>query len=138
LPIEKNKKELKAALKYAHSNAASGWADFISTLQTLVVTNNANPSNTQFQLNVHQHQLGGDLRYQPAILFFEISGAIITLEFRIDGKLECNEGEVSWYLPKKVGSPGMLNWFDLKGKQSIGTSQKLAEYCLTRLTELSP
>lgn len=138
LPFEKNKKELKAALKYAHDNCSAGWVDFLSALQALVLTNNSNSNNNQFHLTIHPQQLGGDLRYQSAVLFFQISGAVITLEFRIDGNLKCGDGEVSWYLPKKAGTPGKLNWFDLKVNQSKGTSQTLADYCIKRLTELSP
>lgn len=140
LPIEKNKKDLKAAIKYAQDNSASGWNDFMAALQALVATcNNANLNGAQFELNVtYAGGSVGFLRYNSAILFFEIFGAVITLEFRLDGKSKGNEGEVSWYIPKKIGLPGKLNWFDIKNKSGIGNSQDLAQYCITRLTQLSP
>ncbi|MDX2106795.1 MAG: DUF4365 domain-containing protein [Candidatus Melainabacteria bacterium] len=135
LSVEKNKKDLKAAIKYVENNISSGWSEFGKELQKQTTTKNSNQGKVTYQLKIHQFE--GELRCQSAILFFRISGTIITLEFRVDGRFEGLDGEVFWYLPKETGSPGKLNWLDIERKDIYWSSQKLADFCITRLIELN-
>jgi hypothetical protein len=136
LPVEGSKKELKAAIEFASSNSQQEWDKFIRTLKTIVSEKNDGKSSLkQFELSC-DHQNVGHLRYGKAVLFYKISGAVVTLEFRVDGKTAWKDGEVLWLMQRKDGSAEEPNWFDLKERTAVGSSEDLTRYCLTHLMTL--
>ena len=135
LPVEPNKKNLKTAVSYAQNQIKMGWTDFISKLRALVSFKNAaqQPEEDLLQLTVHEHQHGGLLRSGSAILYYEVRGAVVTFEFQVKGKMERREGEVFWFIPRKKRSSGKLGRLNITEKTMIADSEKLAEFCITRL-----